>query len=71
MMDLLGRCLVVTGFAILGFVANTLGWIIASQFATDPTVGGAYAAAALLTSVPATVVGALLGGYIVYRLENN
>lgn len=69
MMDFLGRVLVISGFAVLGFVANTLGWITASSFETDPTVGGAYAAMAMLTSLPATIAGAALGGYIVWRIS--
>jgi hypothetical protein len=43
---------------------NVLIWMYAASCDPDPTVGGAYAAFALLTSPLAAAFGAIVGGFL-------
>lgn len=54
-------------FGLLCGVLTFAGWFVAAKFDSDVTVGGAYAAGAMLTSPIAAVAGCV-GYLLVYAL---
>ena len=57
-----------SGVSLAGL--NLVAWMYFASLDPDPTVGGAYAAMAMLTSIPVGVVGAIAAGIYLARLDN-
>jgi len=56
------------GGAVIAGVSNVGFWLTLASFDSDPTVGGAYAAMAMLCMIPAAIIGSFAGGYFGSRL---
>ena len=57
-----------SGVSLAGL--NLVAWMYCASLDPDPTAGGAYAAMAMLTSIPVGVVGAIATGIYLARLDN-